>query len=88
MGNTKSQVIITTHESRLLDLKSIRRDEVWFAENSIENGTNLYSLEEFKTRFDLKLDKAYLLGRYGGIPHIKSLLNDDADDNVESDLYE
>ncbi len=88
MEKTKSQLVITTHESRLLDLKSIRRDEVWFAENSIENGTNLYSLEEFKTRFDQKLDKAYLLGRYGGIPHIKSLLNDDIDDNVECDHYE
>lgn len=88
MEKTKSQLVITTHESRLLDLKSIRRDEVWFAENSIENGTNLYSLEEFKTRFDQKLDKAYLLGRYGGIPHIKSLLNDDIDDNIECDHYE
>lgn len=77
MEKTNSQLIITTHESRLLDLDTIRRDEVWFAENSIEEGTNLYSLEEFKTRFDLKLDKAYLLGRYGGIPHIKTLLEED-----------
>lgn len=55
MEKTKFQLIITTRESRLLDLKSIRRAEAWFAENSIENGTNLYSLEEFKTRFDQKL---------------------------------
>lgn len=81
MEKTNSQLIITTHESRLLDLETIRRDEVWFAENSIEEGTNLYSLEEFKTRFDLKLDKAYLLGRYGGIPHIKTLL----EENIECD---
>ncbi|BBA53247.1 hypothetical protein FV113G1_P10480 (plasmid) [Fusobacterium varium] len=77
MEKTNSQLIITTHESRLLDLDTIRRDEVWFVENSIEEGTILYSLEEFKTRFDLKLDKAYLLGRYGGIPHIKTLLEED-----------
>lgn len=77
MEKTNSQLIITTHESRLLDLDTIRRDEVWFVENSIEEGTTLYSLEEFKTRFDLKLDKAYLLGRYGGIPHIKTLLEED-----------
>ena len=81
MEKTNSQLIITTHESRLLDLENIRRDEVWFAENTIEEGTNLYSLEEFKTRFDLKLDKAYLLGRYGGIPHIKSFL----EENFECD---
>lgn len=76
MEKTNSQIIITTHESRLLDLEAIRRDEVWFVENSVEDGTNLYSLEEFKTRFDLKLDKAYLLGRYGGIPHIRTLLEE------------
>lgn len=79
MEKTNSQLIITTHESRLLDLEAIRRDEVWFAENSIEEGTTLYSLEEFKTRFDLKLDKAYLLGRYGGVPNIKTLLDEDVE---------
>lgn len=77
MEKTNSQLIITTHESRLLDLDTIRRDEVWFAENTTKEGTNLYSLEEFKTRFDLRLDKAYLLGRYGGIPQIKTLFEDD-----------
>lgn len=73
MRKTKSQLIITTHESRLLDLTKIRRDEVWFAERNEETGTNLYSLEEYQTRFDKKIDKAYLLGRYGGIPNIKGL---------------
>lgn len=82
MEKTNSQIIITTHESRLLDLETIRRDEVWFAENSIEEGTDLYSLEEYKTRFDLKLDKAYLLGRYGGIPQIKKILEEE----IESDV--
>lgn len=64
------QLIITTHESRLLDYNILRRDEVWFAEKEGKGNTKLYSLEQFKddARFDRKIDKAYLDGRYGAVP--------------------
>ena len=65
---TNSQLIVTTHEIRLLDLDLLRRDEIWFCERQSNGPTNLYSLEEFGERFDRKIDKAYLDGRYGGIP--------------------
>lgn len=65
-GNN-NQLIVTTHESRLLDFNILRRDEIWFIEKK-DNVSNLYSLEEFNVRFDKKIDKAYLEGRYGGIP--------------------
>lgn len=65
---TNSQLIVTTHEIRLLDLDLLRRDEIWFCERKSNGPTNLYSLEEFGERFDRKIDKAYLDGRYGGIP--------------------
>lgn len=66
----KTQLIITTHESRLLDYNVLRRDEVWFAEKKEDKSTSLYSLEQFKddARFDRKIDKAYLDGRYGAVP--------------------
>ena len=65
-GNN-NQLIVTTHESRLLDFNILRRDEIWFVEKK-DNVSNLYSLEEFNVRFDKKIDKAYLEGRYGGVP--------------------
>ncbi len=65
-GNN-NQLIVTTHESRLLDFNILRRDEIWFVEKK-NNISNLYSLEEFNVRFDKKIDKAYLEGRYGGVP--------------------
>lgn len=65
-GNN-NQLIVTTHESRLLDFNILRRDEIWFVEKK-DNSSNLYSLEEFNVRFDKKIDKAYLEGRYGGVP--------------------
>ena len=30
--------------------------------------SDIYSLEEYNARFDQKIDKAYLEGRYGGVP--------------------
>lgn len=63
-----TQLIVTTHESRLLDLDLVRRDEIWFIEKSNCGNSKVYSLEEYNTRFDQRVDKAYLDGRYGGIP--------------------
>lgn len=62
------QLVVTTHESRLLDFDLLRRDEVWFADKDKEGSTTIYSLEEYNSRFDCKVDKAYLDGRYGGVP--------------------
>lgn len=77
---SNNQLIVTTHESRLLDFDILRRDEIWFADK--KNGeTSLYSLEEFSERFDKKIDKAYLDGRYGGIPILNSIFLVDSDEN-------
>jgi len=66
------QVIVTSHESRLLDLDLLRRDEIWFVEKR-KSESILYSLEEFNERNDRKIDKAYLDGRYGGVPLFETL---------------
>lgn len=67
------QLIVTTHESRLLDLDILRRDEVWFINKRITGESDIYSLEEYNTRFDQKIDKAYLDGRYGGVPKFSAV---------------
>jgi hypothetical protein len=71
------QVIVTTHESNLLDQDLLRRDEIWFAEKDSTGATKLYSLLDFKVRNDLEIRKHYLQGRFGAIPflgNIESLL--------------
>ena len=62
------QLIVTTHESRLMDFDLLRRDEIWFVDKKKNGETDIYSLEEYNERFDKKIDKAYLDGRYGGVP--------------------
>lgn len=66
------QIIFTTHDTTFLDLDLLRRDEIWFAEKKLPAGaTELYSLSDFKVRTDLKIDKAYLQGRFEAIPPIE-----------------
>lgn len=64
------QLIVTTHETRLLDQELLRRDEIWFAEKDKKQQTQLHSLADMNIRADLRLEKGYLQGRFGGIPFI------------------
>lgn len=64
----KQQLIFTTHESSIMDQELFRRDEIWFVERDKDNHSHVYSLDKFKERYDKKLSKAYLEGRYGAIP--------------------
>lgn len=62
------QLVVTTHESRLLNFDLLRRDEIWFIDKKMDGSSSVYSLDEYNERFDKKIDKAYLEGRYGGVP--------------------
>jgi len=67
----RTQLIFTTHENTIMDKKIFRRDEIWFIERDNNNVSVIYSLDKFKERYDKKLSKAYLDGRYGAIPVFK-----------------
>lgn len=63
----EKQLIVSTHESRLLDLSVLRKDEIWFMTK--ESGvSHLQSLESLGVRPDLKIDTAYLKGKLVSIP--------------------
>ncbi|MEP3481129.1 MAG: AAA family ATPase [Fuerstiella sp.] len=64
------QLIVTTHETHLLDLDLLRRDEIWFVEKDDRQQTRLFSLADLKVRKDLRIEKSYLQGRFGGVPFI------------------
>ena len=74
------QLVITTHESRLLDFGLLRQDEIWIANKLMTGATELYSLDEYNVRFDKKVDKAYLEGRYGGVPIFSAIFPIKEDD--------
>lgn len=66
--NKPSQLICTTHDLNLMDLKTLRQDEIWFVERLKDHSTKIYSLSDYKQRFDKNVLNDYLLGRYGAIP--------------------
>ena len=70
-SNDKDQLLFTTHKDTIMDQELFRRDEIWFIKRDNRNSSKIYSLDRFKERYDKKLSKAYLEGRYGAIPVFK-----------------
>jgi AAA15 family ATPase/GTPase len=69
-----AQLIFATHDQGLLDQKRIRRDQVWFVEKDAMGASHLFCLDEIKgVRKDANFEKEYLLGQFGGVPHIGDL---------------
>jgi AAA15 family ATPase/GTPase len=69
----KGQLIFTSHESNLLDLDIFRQDEIWFTKKDKEGCTKIYSLADYKPRYDFDIKNGYLTGRFGGIPFLGKL---------------
>lgn len=71
-----AQLIFATHDTNLLNLQYLRRDQIWFTEKDKTDSTELYSLVEFrdesgkKVRNDRSIEKDYINGRFGAIPFI------------------
>lgn len=63
-----SQLICTTHDLNLMDLNLLRQDEIWFVEREKDHSSRIYSLSDYKQRFDKNILNNYLIGRYGAIP--------------------
>ena len=70
INKKNAQLIFTTHETNLLSLDLMRRDQIWFTERKEDKSTDLYCLDEFSPRLDENIQKGYLNGRYGAIPFL------------------
>lgn len=64
------QLILTTHNTHLMDLELLRRDEIWFIQKRSDGSSDLYSLADMKVRPDLNIEKGYINGRFGAIPFL------------------
>lgn len=75
------QLFFTTHDTTLLNNKSLfRRDEVYFIERNKENTSRLYSVSDFQKWDKESLGEAYLLGRYGALPLISHICNEEGEE--------
>ena len=67
-----AQIIFTTHNTELMNLELLRKDQFYFADKNREDGSSeLYSISEFSTKTTENIRKGYLLGKYGATPDIE-----------------
>ena len=77
LNDKNAQLIFNTHDTNLLDLELLRRDQIWFTEkNPTDGGSVLYSLDDFSVRKSENVEKGYLLGRYGAVPFLINSFDD------------
>lgn len=67
-----SQLIFTTHDTNLMTRELFRPDQIWLTEKDGLGNSTLQALSEFKLNRSKDLEKTYLQGLYGGIPHLKN----------------
>lgn len=66
---SKAQLVFTTHNTSLIELKSLlRRDQIFFVEKLRDLSTRIFPLSDFKIRKDDPIEKHYLQGRLGAVP--------------------
>jgi AAA15 family ATPase/GTPase len=68
----RAQLVLTTHDTNLLDAGVFGRDAIWFVDLDAHGAAHLYSLAEFdRGQLDAltgHLEQGYLQGRFGAIP--------------------
>ena len=67
-----AQIIFTTHNTELMNLEFMRKDQIYFADkNRTDGSSELYSVTEFNTKTAENIRKGYLVGKYGATPDIE-----------------
>ena len=67
-----AQIVFTTHNTELMNLELLRKDQLYFVDKQDKDGTSeLYSISEFSTRTTDNIRKGYLVGKYGATPDIE-----------------
>ena len=71
-----AQLIFSTHNTNLLNMKKLRKDQVCFVNKRDDGSSDLYSLFDYKDfRENMDAEKAYLQGRFDAIPYIDESSN-------------
>lgn len=74
--NQSGQLITTTHTTDLLEMKSLRRDQIYITDKNF-NETTIYSLADIlDVSKSENFRNAYLSGKYGGLNYFRRELHD------------
>lgn len=68
-----SQLLFSSHNTNLIDVKRLRRDQIVFVNKSEDGATEVYSLYDFKDfRENMDAKKGYIQGRFDAVPYVDS----------------
>lgn len=72
-ASPSSQLLFTSHNTNLIDVKRLRRDQIVFVNKSEQGATCVYSLYDFKDfRENMDAEKGYIQGRFDAVPYVDS----------------
>lgn len=67
-----AQIVFTTHNTELMNLDIIRKDQLYFVDKDSNEGTSeLYSISDFSTKTSENIRKGYIVGKYGATPDVE-----------------
>jgi AAA15 family ATPase/GTPase len=66
-----AQLLFSTHDTNLLSIDVLRRDEIWFCEKASDGATSVYPLTEIKTKNTDNIERGYIQGRFGAVPFVE-----------------
>lgn len=67
-----AQIVFTTHNTELMNLELLRKDQLYFVDKRDKDGVSeLYTIGDFSTRTTENIRKGYLVGKYGATPDIE-----------------
>ena len=68
-AGSSAQFLFTSHNTNLINVKRLRRDQILFTNKKDDGSTELYSLYDHKDfRENMDAEKGYLQGRFDAIP--------------------
>lgn len=73
INRKNAQLLITSHDTYILDTCELKREQIWFTDKNKDGATELYSLNEFDKnviRDYANYGKSYFDGRFKALPNV------------------
>ncbi len=72
-ASESSQLLFTSHNTNLIDMKRLRKDQIVFVNKLKDGSTEVYSLYDYKDfRENMDAEKGYIQGRFDAVPFVDS----------------
>lgn len=72
-ASKNAQMLFTSHNTNIIDVKRLRRDQIIFVNKKDDCSTEIYSLYDYKDfRENMDAEKGYIQGRFDAVPFVDS----------------